>query len=170
VGDKLQLMAADFELTDAMRNVIGKESDPYPVEFTTTGIRAFARGVGYTDPVYYDIDTAKAAGYTSLPAPPSYLGVPIFNPSAVEANGQPKQGSAPKLEHGLPNILDGGTEVTYVRVPVAGETLTFTNKVAALDVKESKGLGKMLVVTMESNYRDASNATVFTVNAQAIWY
>ena len=36
-------VAQDFEITDAMRSVIGVESDGWPVEFTSTGIRAFAR-------------------------------------------------------------------------------------------------------------------------------
>ena len=39
-------MAEQFELTDEMRSVIGVESEAWPVEITTTSIRAFARGVG----------------------------------------------------------------------------------------------------------------------------
>src|SRR5438105_1142576 len=56
-------MAAEFELTDEMRAVIGVESKPWPVEVTTTSIRAFARGVGYTDLRYYDVGEAQAAGH-----------------------------------------------------------------------------------------------------------
>ena len=164
-------MAAEFELTDEMRSAIGKESDPYPVEFTTTGIRAFARGVGYKDPVYYNVDAAKAAGYASLPAPPSYMGIPVFDPAVVDFTyGQPIKTNAPRVHHGLPNLLDGGTEVTYVRVPVAGETLFFTSRVAGLEVKESKGLGKMLLISNVQTFRDDDGATVFTVSGQAIYY
>ena len=73
-------MAAEFELTDDMRAVIGIESDPWPVEVTTTSVRAYARGVGYEDEVYYDLDVAKAAGYASLPLPSTFPGTPVFIP------------------------------------------------------------------------------------------
>lgn len=164
-------MAAEFTLTDEMKSVIGKESDPYPSEYTTTGIRAFARGVGYTDPVYYDVEAAKAAGYANLPAPPCYLGVPVFVPAGSDATyGQPQRSNAPSLRHGLPNVLDGGTSITYARIPVAGETLYFTSQISGLEAKESKSLGKMLVISNKQTYRDASGAVVLTVDAQSIWY
>src|SRR5689334_23683123 len=73
-------MAEHFEITDAMRALIGKESPPWTYEVTTTSVRAFARGVGYTDPVYFDVEAARRAGYRSLPAPPTYLGTPVFIP------------------------------------------------------------------------------------------
>ena len=71
-------MAEEFELTDEMRSVIGVASEPWPVEITTTSIRAFARGVGYTDARYYDEAAARAAGHAALPAPsvlPRHAGV-----------------------------------------------------------------------------------------------
>lgn len=164
-------MAAEFTLTDEMKSVIGKESDPYPTEYTTTGIRAFARGVGYTDPVYYSVEAARAAGYADLPAPPCYLGVPVFVPAGSDSTyGQPQRSNAPSLKHGLPNVLDGGTSITYARIPVAGETLTFTSQVSNLEPKESRSLGKMLVISNKQTYSDAAGAVVLTVDAQSIWY
>jgi N-terminal half of MaoC dehydratase len=160
-----------FELTDEMRSVIGVESDPYPSEFTTTGIRAFARGVGYTDPVYFDVAAAQAAGYANLPAPPTYVGVPVFIPGKSDSTyGNPLDTGGRRLDHGLRNVLDGGTSVSYNRVPVAGETLMFTSQVANLEVKESKGLGTMLVITSKQTFRDTEGLTVMTVDAQAIFY
>jgi len=77
-------MADQFELSDEMKTQIGWESSPWLFEVTTTSIRAFARGVGYTDPVYFDIDAAKRAGYRNLPAPPTYLGTPVFMPGKTD--------------------------------------------------------------------------------------
>jgi hypothetical protein len=160
-----------FELTDQMRAVIGVEGSPSPVEFTTTAIRGFARGVGYTDPVYFDVEAAKAAGYTNLPAPPTFNGIPVYVPGRNDDRyGTPYDAKAPRLEHGLKNVLDGGTEHHYVRVPVAGDVLYMTSKVANLEVKESKALGTMLVVTSESSWADADGAVVFTSRGQAIFY
>ena len=165
------LMAADFELTDQMRSVIGVESEPWTVELTTTSVRAFARGVGYTDPVYFDEDAAKAAGYKSLPAPASYLGTPVFIPAVSDPTyGQPSRSGGPRLEHGLKNVLDGGTETFYERTPVAGDVLTMTTMVADLEVKDMK-IGRSLVVTNETIYRDkATGDVVARQRGQGIFY
>ena len=163
-------MADSFELTDAMKATIGVESEPWPVEFTSTGIRGFARGVGYQDPVYFDVAAAKAAGYENLPAPPTYQGIPVFIPGKCDPTyGQPL-GGGPRLDHGLKNVLDGGTECTYERIPVAGETLQWTSKIADLEVKSSKSLGTMLVITNEGTFRDSSGAIVFRSRGQGIYY
>ena len=73
-------MAEKIEITPEMRAVIGVESSRWTHEVTNTSVRAFARGVGYTDPVYYDEAESKRRGYRSLPAPATYFGTPIFIP------------------------------------------------------------------------------------------
>lgn len=164
-------MATGFELTDEMRAVIGVESEPWPVEVTTTSIRAFARGVGYTDRRYYDEDAATAAGHDTLPAPPCYLGTPVWIPGESDPvfSGPPRSG--PTLEHGLRNVLDGGTEVVYERPLRAGDRLLVTSKVADLQVKESKALGSMLVVTTEQTFTERdSGDVVMRTHGQTIFY
>ena len=36
-------------------------------------LRLFAKAIGETDPVYTDVEAAKAAGYPDLPAPPTFI-------------------------------------------------------------------------------------------------
>jgi hypothetical protein len=164
-------MAETFELTDAMRAVIGVESDPWPVEVTTTSVRAFARGVGCTDPTYYDLAVANAAGYASLPAPATYLGTPVFMPGQSDRTFSSPRSGGPSLNHGLKNVLDGGTEVVYERPVVAGDRLVMRSKIANLEVKESKSLGQMLIITSETVYRDADTGeVVYTTTGQGIFY
>ena len=165
-------MAEQFEISDAMRAAVGAESDGWPVEFTSTGIRSFARGVGITDTVYYDVAAAQAAGYANLPAPPTYAGVPIFIPGLNDPiYGQPTRSSTPRLDHGLKNILDGGTEFLYDKVPTAGQTLITRSRIVDLEIKESKSLGKMLVVTSEATYTDTDSGDVyFRTRSQMIAY
>jgi hypothetical protein len=164
-------MAADFELTDAMRAVIGVESSPWPVEVTTTSVRAYARGVGYTDLVYFDEAQAAKAGYAALPMPATFPGTPVFIPGQSNYTFSSPPTDGPSLNHGLKNVLDGGTEVIYERPLVAGDRLNMTTTVTNLEVKESKGLGKMLIITNEQTYRDAkSNELVVTLVGQGIFY
>ena len=60
-------MAERFEITDEMRAVIGKEWPPWTFEVTTTSVRAFARGVGYTDRVYFDVEAARRPAIAACP-------------------------------------------------------------------------------------------------------
>jgi hypothetical protein len=164
-------MAKEFEITAEMRAQIGKESPPWIHEVTTTSVRAFARGVGYTDPVYFDVDTARKAGYRSLPAPPTYLGTPVFIPGrSSDTFSGPTEGQ-PGVRHGLPGLLDGGTETEYFDQICAGDNLIVVSKVAGLDVRESKNLGKMLITTSETTYTNQQTGKlVARQRAQAIFY
>ncbi len=167
-------MAESFEITDEMRSLIGIESDPWTYEVTTTSVRAFARGVGYTDPVYFDLEAAKAAGYASLPAPPTYLGTAVFIPGRSNDTFSGPKATGPQLnprDYGLDGLLDGGTETVYERQIVAGDVLTVTSRLSALTTRASKGLGVMLISTSETEARDASDGSlVATQRAQAIFY
>ena len=164
-------MAEHFEITDAMRAQIGVESEPWTYEVTTTGIRGFARGVGYDDPTYFDGDTAKAAGYDALPAPPCYLGYPVFIPGKSDPVFSGPRGTGGGLKHGLPGLLDGGTETAYERPLKAGDVLEARSALTNLETKSSSGLGVMLITTQETTYRDkATGAVVARQRAQAIFY
>ncbi len=161
----------DFQLTDDMRAAIGKESPPWSVEVTTTSVRAFARGVGYTDPVYYDEAAARAAGYRSLPVPPTYLGTPVFIPGrSSDTFSSPSEG-IPSMKHGLSGLLDGGTETEYFAQICAGDSLTVVQKLADARVRASKSLGKMLIVSMVATYSNAETGEVVAVQrGNAIFY
>jgi hypothetical protein len=163
-------MAESIELTAEMRAVIGQESEPWPYEVTTTGIRAFARGVGYDDLVYYDAAEADRAGYDRLPAPPGYLGTPVFIPGRSSDRFSGPSATTPSIGHGLTNALDGGTETIYERPVFAGDTLLATVAVTGLEVKQSRALGAMLLVSVETVFRDDAGAVVARQRGQAIYY
>lgn len=163
-------MAENFQLTDELKAAVGQESAPWTYEVTTTSVRAFARGVGYTDPIYFDLDAAKAAGYRSLPAPPTYLGTPVFIPGRSDDTfSNPREGQ-PRVNHGLKNVLDGGTEVEYYEDICAGDTLTGVSCVADLRVSDSKAIGKMLIVAIETRYTNQLGKLAALLRSQVIFY
>ena len=163
-------MAENFEITEAMKSKIGWTSEPWTYEVTRTSVRSFARGVGYTDLVYYDVEEAKKAGYRDLPAPPTYLGTPIFIPGQSDEYLPLPPDSTPSVDHGLPGLLDGGTETEYFDTICAGDTLTAVNKLADLFTKESKGLGTMLIMASEATYTNQDGKVVAIQRSQAIFY
>jgi hypothetical protein len=164
-------MAESFEITKEMQAVVGVESPPWTVEITSTSARAFARGVGYTDPVYFALDAAQQAGYSAIPAVPTYLGTPVYDPRVCDWRyGTPHFPDAPDLKVPLPHVLDGGAETLYERPLVVGDVLTQTSKVASLETRHSPSLGTMLVVTRETTLRDPAGKVVATQRSQLLFY
>jgi len=163
-------MAENFEITDEMRAAIGVESPPWTYEVTTTSVRAFARGVGYTDPVYFDVEAAQAAGYRSLPCPPTYLGTAVFIPGKSNDTFSGPKNSGPGVNHGLKNVLDGGTETEYFADICAGDTLTVVGQVAELSLRESKTTGVMLIVTNETLFTNQEGVVVAKQRGQGLFY
>ena len=163
-------MAENIEITPEMQKVVGVESPPWTHEVTTTSVRAFARGVGYTDVTYFDEDEAKKAGYRGLPAPATYMGTPIFIPGKSNDTFSGPLQTGPRLSHGLKNVLDGGAETEYFEDVCAGDTLTATGKVADLSVRQSKTTGAMLIVTSETTYKNQHGKVVAKQIGQALFY
>lgn len=54
------------------KSIVGKEYPPFTVEVEKRWVRSFAEAIGESSPIYSDEAAAKAAGYRSLPAPPSF--------------------------------------------------------------------------------------------------
>jgi hydroxyacyl-ACP dehydratase HTD2-like protein with hotdog domain len=149
-----------FEITDEMRAQIGKESEPWTYEVTTTSVRMYARGVGSEDPVHYDVDYAKSLGFRSIVAPAGYLGTPVFSPTTNDGTfGFPRRGGGPRLSVPTKGLLDGGTETEYLDVICAGDVLEETSHLADIKVRDG-AMGQMVFVTNESVYKDKSSGKV----------
>lgn len=55
-----------------MSNIVGKEYAPFQFEVEKGRIRLFANAIGETSPIYHDEETARRAGYRSIPVPPTF--------------------------------------------------------------------------------------------------
>lgn len=163
-------MAEKIDITPEMKAVLGVESDPWTYEVTTTSVRAFARGVGYQDRVYFDIEAAQQAGYRNLPCPPTYLGTPVFIPGESNDTFSGPKNTGPSVNHGLPNVLDGGTETEYEGDICAGDTLQVRSQVSDLQLRESKTTGWMLIVTGLTTYTNQDGKVVARQRSQALFY
>jgi acyl dehydratase len=153
-------------ITDEMRAEIGKESAPWTCEVDKTSIRMFARSVGHTDPIYYDEAAAKAAGYRGLVAPPGYLGTPIFNPNAP---GRDMMRGGAQPSRPLKRILNGGTEIEYFDDICAGDILTATSHLAAVEEREGS-IGQMLISTNKTVYKNQAGKVVAVMTGTGIRY
>jgi hypothetical protein len=159
--------SSDSLITDEMRARIGVKSPGSRLEIDKTMVRLFARAVGHTDPVYYDEGAAKAAGYRSLPCPPGYMGTPVFNPRARQADLGPM--SLPDSPVKLTRILNGGTEYEYLGDICAGDVLTSTSYISDLAEREGS-IGRMLIVTSKTDYTNQDGKLVAISTGTLIRY
>ena len=158
--------AEESLITDEMRAFVGQESEPWTCEVEKGGVRMFARAVGQTDPVYYDEEAAQKAGYRSLPAPPGYLGTPIFNPGGGTAPGG-RQGPDPSRP--LTRILNGGTDIEYFDDICAGDVLTARFSVSGYQERQGS-IGDMLITTSKTTYTNQDGKVVAVSTGTLIRY
>lgn len=112
------------------RKFIGHEMPPHTVEVEKGRLRFFARAIGETNPVYTDEDAARAAGYRSLPVPPTLLfglDMEVPDPFAVFE----------LLGVDLGRILHGEQSFRYHADACAGDSLTFRSRIS--NIFEKKG-------------------------------
>jgi hypothetical protein len=155
-------------ITAEMRAELDVESAAWTCEIDKTMIRLFARSVGHTDPVYYDEAAAKAAGYRSMPCPPGYLGTPVFRPSAGE-RGPMGRNTGPQPSRPLKRVLNGGTEIEYMEDICAGDVLTATSHLAALE-ERTGSIGEMLISTNKTVYKNQAGKVVAISTGTGIRY
>lgn len=109
---------------------IGRVLEPFTTDVEKGRLRFFSTAIGETDPVYSDESVAKAAGYNSLPVPPTFtfcLELDKPNPFKFLDDMGIKIG----------NILHGEQSFTY-HIPIcAGDRITFEGKIS--DIYEKKG-------------------------------
>jgi acyl dehydratase len=113
-------------------------------------IREFAAAVGETNPLYSDVEAARAAGYDDVVAPPMFA-VVYAGASLIPALHDPDVGIVFAM------MVHGRQEFRWDRVVVAGEEITTTTTVK--DISSRGGLG---FYVFETTSKDGSGAPVCT--------
>lgn len=98
-------------------------------EVTPESIREFADAIGDPNPVYRDASAAKAAGFSGVIAPPTYLTKMNFVAGANAAIFDPDLG----LNYAM--VVHGEQEYRFTRPVRAGDVLVGTPKVASIFAK-----------------------------------
>jgi acyl dehydratase len=112
------------------RALIGKTFSPITMTVDPGRLRFFAKAIGETDPVYTDIEAAKAAGHPNLPVPPTFL-------FGIEMEAPDPFAFLNMLGTDLRFVLHGEQSFTYRRLVYAGDTITATPRIS--DIYSKKG-------------------------------
>lgn len=119
-------------------------------------IREFARAVLASNPVNFDVEAAKAAGYADIVAPPTF---------AVVVQELTLRQLLAESDAGIDfsRVVHGEQRFSFSRPIVAGDELTATLTVASV-----KSLGGHSMVTAESSIVDAIGAHVVTATSTLV--
>jgi hypothetical protein len=114
-------------------------------------LRSFANAIGETNPVYTDLDAARAAGHDDLPVPPTFLfGLGL-------GRGAEDFAWLTDLGVDLRHILHGDQSFTYHAVAHAGDTVTLAPRIT--DVFSKRG-GTLQFLIRETAVRAADGSPV----------
>jgi acyl dehydratase len=133
-----------------------EESLEFQLPVTLEKVQDFAVAVGEDNPVFSDADTARLAGFPEIPAPPTFTVTQIFQVPRDER--ERRLGANLNYER----VLHGEQEFIFKRLPVAGENLKGTMRIAKDFTKEGKRGGQMRFVTYETRFEDEAGDEVLT--------
>ena len=107
-------------------------------------IREFAQAVGETDPLYLELDAARAAGYADLVAPPMF---------AVVYSGRAVRPALfdPELEIDFAMLVHGAQEFRWERLVIGGDEIDTEVEVKSIEAR--RGLGFYVFESVSRNQR-----------------
>jgi acyl dehydratase len=130
---------------------IGKRFAPDTYAVGREKIREYASAVGETNPLHFDLDAARAAGYGDLVAPPMFA-VVYAGRAVIPALFDPEVG----LDFAM--LVHGGQEFRWGPVVVAGDEITTTATLQ--DISERGGVMSFYVFeSVSENQRGETVAT-----------
>ena len=132
------------------RKHIGRVSTPNTVDVEKGRLKFFAKSIGETNPIYTDEAAAKAAGYRSILAPPTF----VFS---LDMERENPFDDTEEMGINLGDILHAEQAFTYHEPICAGDTITLQSKVT--DIYDKKG-GALEFVTQLYTANNQDNTLV----------
>jgi acyl dehydratase len=128
------------------RDLVGVCIDEVEFPVEAGKIREFAIAVGDPNPIYHDRDAARAAGYPSVPAPPTF--------SIVAGHWRDQDAMVRRLGLDLRRIVVGETQWDYLAPVYAGDRLSGARIVKDVGHRAGRRGGRMTMITIETELRN----------------
>jgi len=130
----------------------GKTFPAHEYEVGREKIKEFAFAVGEDNPVYFDRETAQAAGFRDVPAPPMFavvysagaMGPAIFDP---------------EVGMNFMAMVHGGQEFVWGEPVCSGDTISTTAEVKDISEKDGKGFYVFESVSTNQDGREVVRGT-----------
>lgn len=136
------------------KDIIGKVLGTVVLPIEAGKVREFSRALRDGNPIYRDPEAARLAGFSAVPAPPTF--------TVVAAHFQDGENGISELNLDLSRVLHGEQEWTYHRTPLAGDVLRGETRVTSIETKPGRKGGEMTLIRLETAYSDQSGNPVVT--------
>jgi acyl dehydratase len=141
---------------------------PVTALVTQREAQRYAQAVDDLNPIYFDEQAARAAGHRTLVAPPTLLdhivvdGRPV---SELRTDGLFRSGGSrgPSMKR----VMFGGQEWDWSAPVYVGDTITATQRLAAIEEKQG-GKGPFALVTWETTFVNQDRDVVARCRLQGI--
>lgn len=149
-------------ITDEARAWAERTYPDYAFRVGETDIQKYAYAIGETDPIHFDGQAARAAGYRGMVAPPFFPYVIRMHAAhLVSRERLAADGSATDDVPPVPTTraMAGEVEIELGESVVAGDEITVTKRVVDLYEKEGRS-GTLVFVVMEFTFTNQEEAVV----------
>ena len=117
----------------ALDSAVGAATPPITTDIDRSQLRLFAKATGQTDPVWTDVEAARAIGYPDLPVPPTFLfGIELQQPEPF--------GWLTDLGVDMKTVLHGTQSFEHYAPVFAGDTVTAASSITGVQVKKEGAL------------------------------
>lgn len=138
---------------------IGAETEEVSIVVEISQLRLFCQATGETNPVFWDAEAARAAGFDRVPTPPTYSQT-LLNLSPFKKNLvlDVMQVDLSKMLH--------GEQAFEQRHPISvGDTIRLKQRVA--DIYDKKG-GALEFIVLETTARNQDDVVCGTLKSVAV--
>ncbi len=130
----------------------------FTVDVERGRLHLFASVIGETDPIYTDVDAARAAGHPDLPVPPTFFfSLILESPSPF--------GYFDELGIDLRRVLHGEQTFDYTAMTYAGDTVEISERIVDVTVKRG---GALELVTKETEFRRGTELLATATNVAVV--
>ncbi|HEU4393853.1 MAG TPA: MaoC family dehydratase N-terminal domain-containing protein [Solirubrobacterales bacterium] len=113
-------------------DAVGKEWAPTTYQVGREKIKEYATALGLDNPVHFDVEAARAAGFRDVVAPPMFAVVyssPAVGPAILD----------PEVELNFAAMVHGGQAFEWDEPACSGDEITTTAKCLSIEEKDGKG-------------------------------
>jgi len=113
-------------------DAVGKEWPGTTYQVGREKIKEYATVLGFDNPVYFDVEAARAAGFRDVVAPPMFAVVyssPAMAPAILD----------PEVELNFAAMVHGGQAFEWDEPACSGDEITTTAKCLSIEEKDGKG-------------------------------
>jgi acyl dehydratase len=147
-------------LREALLALVGTHGPETQGRVWSRDFRRFAIAVDDLDPIYFDDDAARAAGYPASVAPPVFLSATMdFGHGPALANLRP-DGTGADRTSWLPlegfRLMGGGQDLAFHRPVLDGTEVRVRSTLESVAEKEGRS-GPFLLLGLRTTYRDGSD-------------